>query len=58
MKKLIAALKIKKKNNNNHNNRNKITYKYFYIYLVLLFLKRNAVLNIVKKYVLSIFLAW
>lgn len=58
MKKLIAALEIKKKNNN-HNNRNKITYKYFYIYLVLLFLNlRNAVLNIVKKYVLSIFLAW
>lgn len=59
MKKLIAALKIKKKNNN-HNNRNKITYKYFYIYLVLFFFNlRNAVFNIVKKkYVLSIFLAW
>lgn len=60
MKKLIAALKIKKTTNNNHNNRNKITYRYFYIYLVLFFLNlRNAVLNIVKKkYVLSIFLAW
>lgn len=58
MKKLIVVLKIKKKINN-YNNRNKIIYKYFYIYLVLLFLNLcNVVLNIVKKYVLSIFLVW